>query len=781
MKRAFISAALLALGSLLATPPARAQFALAGSTTRSFDCAGASTSGTGGQLTVGLLGAENVDSSKFTEYRDVAEGVSVPCFNLFTTNSKLDFNLFGYNVRQGDQRYNGWLNTKAFDLSFDYNQIPHNMGNGGHTIEAETGQGVWQMSDTLQKAIGTANDATPTAGRNVTFYDTLLGPTFASAGNVDVSSTRKRGTATLDLGKKLPLDLTLSYMRELKSGYRGEEGGGIYSAVSSVLEVPGPLNEITQDFGVRAAYRFKKGDVHGSFFRNLYNNRAETLTVDNPFQWYDTPYVTTPAPAVGGGTSARWINAPDNEANTTNLGFLVKLARQTRISGDVTLGKWTQNADFYPYTINSAILTPAGVPANSVSALQQRSLDGKIDTTTLNFTFSSRPVENLAIRAQYRSYDLTNKTNRFVITGDVGSSPDRSWSTVTPAADAPYGHATANPYDTKTRRFTASASYDISSLTLEAQAHFSKLERTWREATKGDDNGFALTALYRAKDWLNFRGTYDQAKRTVTEGETLYGFQSDEAERETKRTGIQVDVTPVSSLTLTGAYFRRDVNYPDRPDRIAVTSGAPTPGAQPIPNTPSGLLEAKYDSFTAEVAYNPNPKIELDAYYTYEKDAATNQWSTTTGVNLNNKLTYAGTDKTDTFGVNAVFQLKPEVWKLTLNALHQKVDGLMDITALESGSFYTPGRTTVVPAGSGGAQDIADWDDTTRTTFAAQLDYLVTKAWTLTAGYAYEKYDFKDAYTAGDLLMPQSVLIFLKSDRGPYEASVVFGRVSYRF
>ena len=41
----------------------------------------------------------------------------------------------------------------------------------------------------------------------------------------------------------------------------------------------------------------------------------------------------------------------------------------------------------------------------------------------------------------------------------------------------------------------------------------------------------------------------------------------------------------------------------------------------------------------------------------------TNQWSTTTGVNLNNKLNYAGTDKTDTFGLNASFQLKPEVWK----------------------------------------------------------------------------------------------------------------------
>jgi hypothetical protein len=780
MKRATTIAALLAAGFLAAASDATAQFALAGSTTRHSDCAPLTDAARGGQVTFGALAASDVDSSKFTEYRDVAEDFSVPCFSLFSNDGKIDFSLFGYNVRQSDERYNGWFNTKAFDLSFDYNQIPHDMGNGARVIQAEVSPGVWRMSDTLQKSLGTTVNATPTAGRNTPFYDNLLGPTFDAAGTVDVSSRRKHGAVTVDLGKSLPIDLTLSYVRDLKSGYRGEEGGGLYSAVSSVVEVPGPLNELTQDFGGRIAYRFKQGDVHGSFHRNLYNNRAETLVVDNPFQWYDQPYVTTPAPAVGGGTSARWINAPDNEASTASAGFLLKFARQTRIGGDVSLGRWTQNAAFYPYTINTAILTPSGANASDVAALQRRSLDGKIDTTTVNLTFSSRPVENLAIRAQYRSYDLSNKTDRWVITGDVASSPDRSWSTVTPAADAPYGHATANPYDTNTKRFTASAAYDAGPVTIEGQFHAAKLERTSREATKGDDKGGGVAAVYHAKDWMKVRASYDQAKRTA-EGETLYGFQSDEAERETKRTGVDVELSLPKAFDLSFAYFRRDVTYPNRPNRIAVTSGAPTPGAQPIPNTPSGLLEAKYDSFTAELGYNPSDKVELLAYYTYEKDATTNQWSTTTGVNLNNKLTYAGNDKTDTFGLTAAFQIRPEAWKLTANAMRQKVDGLMDITALETGSFYTPGRVGLVPAGSGGAADIGDWDDTTLTTVAAQLDYTLAKAWTLTAGYAYEKYEFKDAYTAGDLLMPQSVLIFVKSNHFGYDASVVYGRLSYRF
>lgn len=734
----------------------------------------------GGQVSVGAVGTEDVGSSKFSEYRDIRNTAVVPYFRLFSSGDWGEANLLGYNVRQDDQRFNGWLRTSAVDLTFDYNQIPHNMGNEGHTILSEVSPGVWRASDTLQRSLGGTVDATPAAGRTVPFYDTLLGPTFASAGLVDISSTRKRGTVALELGKKLPFDLTLTYMRELKSGYRGDEGGGVYSAINSVIEVPSPLNEITQDFGVRAARNFKQGNVHASFTRNLYNNRAETLTVDNPFQGSDAAYVATPAPARGGGTAARWILAPDNEASMGNVGFMFKFARQTRVTGDLSLARWTQNAPFYPYTINSAIRTPGGARADDVSALPQRSLNGKIDTTTVNLTFSSRPVENLALRAQFRRYDLANKTDRFVITGDVGGSPDRSWSVVTPSADAPFGHATANVYDTTSTRFTASASYDFGPLTLEAQGRTAELERTSREATSGTDRGVAVTALVHASDWLGFRGTYDRARRTA-EGHTYYGFQSDEAERRTERIGVDVELTPHEKLEMTFGYFRRDVEYPDRPDRMAMSQGQPVAGAQPIPGTPSGLLFAKYDSFTTELTFIPSARAELSAYYTYEKDRTTNQFATTTGVNLNNLLNYAGRDETNTFGVNGAFQLKPDVWKLSVNAMRQKVDGLMDITAREAGSFYNPGRTTLIPAGQGGAQDIVDWDDTLLTTVAAQLDYAAAAAWTLSAGYVYEKYDFKDAFTSGDLLMPQAMLIFLKPDRGAYDASVFYARVSYQF
>ncbi len=763
MTRALQVTALLAMGLLVASSTAAAQDAPAATS--------------GGQVTISTLSVPTVASSKFTEYREVPKGVSMPYVNLFATNDKIDFNLTGLNVRQGDQQYTGWLKTSAFGLSFDYNQIPHNMGNGGRTFMSELAPGVWGMSATLRQALGTGVDTMlPTSLRTVTFYDALLAQTFAATNSVDISGTRNRGTYALTLGGNLPIDVTLSYMHELKSGYRGAGGGGLYSAISSVIEVPEPLNELTQDFGIRAEYRFKAGNVHAAFMRNLYNNRAETLTVDNPFQPFDAPYTAASGsiPALGGAGRGRWINAPDNEASTGTAGFLLKFARQTRVGADVALATWTQNAPFYPFTINSALLTPAGARADSLSALPQASLNGKINTATLNFTFSSRPLPGLGLRAQYRSYELENRTTRFVVAGDVGGTPDRSWSTNTPTADAPYGHATANPYDSKTERFTASAGYDLGLLTLEGQVRTAKLTRTNREATSGKDNGYALSALFHAADWLGFRGTFDQAKRTA-EGHTIYGFQADEAERKTKRTGVDVELTPMDGLDVTFAYFRRDVDYPNRPDRIALSGGVPAAGASPIPGTPSGLLSAKYDSYTAEIGYLPNARVELGAYYTYEKDASTVRWHTTTGVVINNSLTYAGRDETDTFGARAQIQLVPEKWTFSLNAMRQKVDGLMDVTANAAGAFFTA-RATV-----GGPVDITDYDDTKLTTVTAQLDHTITKAWQLSFGYMFEKYDFADAYTSGDLLMPQAVLIFMKPNSGAYDVNVLFAKLNYRF
>ena len=118
MTRAMKISAFVAMGLLMAATTVSAQKA--------------PTITSGGEMTLRALGTEDVESSKFTEYREVPKGMSIPFVNLWSAGGKVDFNLTGQNVQQTNQRYFGSAKAFGFGVKFDYNQIPHNMGNDAH-------------------------------------------------------------------------------------------------------------------------------------------------------------------------------------------------------------------------------------------------------------------------------------------------------------------------------------------------------------------------------------------------------------------------------------------------------------------------------------------------------------------------------------------------------------------------------------------------------------------------------------------------------------------------
>jgi hypothetical protein len=716
-----------------------------------------------GDATLLLLGHDNVTSSKFEEYRDVPKGASMPVFTLQGSQNGKSFALFGQNVSRTDQRYSGRAAVSWFGVKFDYNQIPHNMGNDGQGIMNNTAPGVWNMSATLRQALQTAVQNQPTAGRDWNFYSALYAPTIAAASRLDLVDLRKRGAIEFAFGPELPFDLALTYAREVKTGTRGPGGGYVRGFIDNVVQIPEPLDEVTQDVGFKAALNRKWGNLHAAFGHNWYIDRIGTTIVDSPVVPFDQIYVAAvgATPATGGGAQARFVNPPSNSADTGSFGALFKFARQTRIGADVVMSRWTQNAQLYPYTINSTVLTPSGVRADSLSALQFQHLDGKIDTTTLNFSFSSRPVNGLGLRMAYRSYEMDNKTPAIQRVGYV--SLDRTWSTAT-YTTFPLGYPTADPFGTKTGRFNVSASYDVHALTIDAGYRYSTIDRTYREATKGTENGVSLAAIVRAKNWLLFRGMVDDGKRTASEYDAAasIGLQADESERDSTRVGIDLDLTPSDKVGFVLAYVRRNDEYPNRPDRV--------PG---VSNTSNGLLKASYDSYTAEIDLTPSTRTDVSLYYTYEKNRSTTRTGATLASNI---LTFNGSDKTNTFGLNANFVLVPDRWTVNLNARGQKLDALMDITGDPNGSF------AVARATLGGIADITDYGDTEVTTVSAKLEYHPATAVTFAAGYAYERYIYLDAFSWGLLVYPQvGTGFYLKADDRSYKANVVFANMTYRF
>jgi hypothetical protein len=640
------------------------------------------------------------------------------------------------------------------------------MGNDGRSIMTELAPGVWGMSATLRQSLGDRVAARlPATARTYDFFSALYAPTIASAGFVDLESLRKRGTFEVAFGEKLPFDLTATYMREMKTGSRGAGGGSIRSFSDNIVEVPEPLHELTQDVGFRMALTRKWGNVHATFNHNWYNNRQETLVVDNPLVAVDQVYrpAAGAVPASGGTSRALFIGPPDNTADRGSLGGLWKLARQTRLAADVAIGRWTQNAPLHPYTIFSLALTGTGARASDRSALQFQSLNGRIDTTTLNLSASSRPVEGLGLRARYRRYDLDNETPPIPRVGSLSGSPDRAWSN-TNLASEPLGYITARPYGYKTARFDTSASYDIQALTLEGAYRHIQTDRTYREVEEATLNGITLAAVLRTSDWLHVRASLDDSSRTPhgTHVTAATRLPADEQERDSTRIGADLEVTPSSKVAFVLSYLRRKDGYKN-PDAVAG-----------VPGTAYGLLEAKYDSFTGEVDLTPTERFELSAYYTYEKNLSTTQ-AFSGGTTLLGRLSFAGSDETDTFGANATLHLVPEKWTLRMNARRQKLDGLMDVTGDPGGSF------ALARAAYGGIQDIGDYSDTELTTAALDLGYTMGEHLSVGFGYVYEKYAFTDAFSAGTEVFPLAGAFYLKANDGPYKVNVVHAKLNYRF
>ena len=219
---------------------------------------------------------------------------------------------------------------------------------------------------------------------------------------------------------------------------------------------------------------------------------------------------------------------------------------------------------------------------------------------------------------------------------------------------------------------------------------------------------------------------------------------------------------PTGMLTLMAGWIRTDADYKNR-DEVAGVAG-----------TAYGLLSAEYDSYTGELDFVPNERLEVSAYYTREDNRSVTQ-AFSGGVTLINRLTFDGSDETDTYGAVATVRIVPDKWTVKFDARRQKLDGLMDITGDPAGSF------NVARAAYGGIQDIGNYSDTTLSTLNGEVTYDVTTTWGLRFGYWYEKYDFSDAFSAGNDTYPLAGAFFLKANDQAYKANVVYARLVYAF
>jgi MtrB/PioB family decaheme-associated outer membrane protein len=225
---------------------------------------------------------------------------------------------------------------------------------------------------------------------------------------------------------------------------------------------------------------------YGSFF----DNDNDSLVWQNP---YSTINGWTTAAQVGYPTGQGQMHLePDNEFHQFNVSGGWNFSPTTRLSGDVSFGRATQDQDFLPYTINPLLAATITQP------LPVNSLDGEVETTFVALRFTTQPLDNLSLGAGYKFDDRDNTTHHHEFVYIGGDSLAQNTAVTS-------GQRRFNePKSYRDQSFKLDANWNaIDWLRINGEAQFRQTERPHQEREEIDEDRYVLNFAVDTGGFIN--------------------------------------------------------------------------------------------------------------------------------------------------------------------------------------------------------------------------------------------------------------------------------------
>jgi len=241
------------------------------------------------------------------------------------------------------------------------------------------------------------------------------------------------------------------------------------------LLAPEPINYSTDLFDVIGRYTDEKLQAQVNYHASIFKNSNQSLTFDN---LYNNPLST-----IGGSTlTGRLGQMPDNEFHQISASGGYSISKETRLSGNLSIGRMEQNEAFLPYITSGTLVATTGTPY-TLAALPATSLNGKIETTHLDVKLNTKLTHDLHLTAGYKYDDRDNQTARnqyFYLPADNNSATSY-------ANAATSGNRRTNmPLSSTKQALYADLDYELSKATrLKFGYDYDKITHTF-EPTGGD-------------------------------------------------------------------------------------------------------------------------------------------------------------------------------------------------------------------------------------------------------------------------------------------------------
>ena len=278
----------------------------------------------------------------------------------------------------------------AWNFHIGFDQIPH--------YQTEDTQTVFQGA-------GSTNLTLPTGWvpGQTTATMTQLVPNLRTFG---IEHKRER----FDIGGDIVLpsgwSFEVNYNLEQKDGNKtialtiGNSGGNPRAIIA-----PEPVDYETRTVDAALSFADTTKQLTLGYYGSFFDNGNNSLIWQNP---YSTISGWTPTAQVGYPNGQGQMHLePDNDFHQLNLSGGWSFSKTTRLSGDISFGRGTQDQAFLPYTINPLLAATITQP------LPVDSLDGEVDTTHIALRFTTRPFDSLTLGASYKFDERDNKTHHY--------------------------------------------------------------------------------------------------------------------------------------------------------------------------------------------------------------------------------------------------------------------------------------------------------------------------------------------------------------------------------
>lgn len=477
-----------------------------------------------------------------------------------------------------------------YDLQISYAELPSNRSDTGSTIFRGAGT----------NALTLPGDWVP--AQNTAGMTSLIG----SLQPVELGHERRRFGLGLDALLARGWEISSKARSERKEGLKtfgaviGNSGGNPRAVI-----LPEPIDYEHREGEVALRYFDRSKQFEFRYLVSLFDENQNSLSWQNPFAAINGWNAAAGYPT-GYGQAAL---PPDNQFHQFSAAGGYNWGNGLRLSGDVALGRMTQDEDFLPYTINPVLADSITQP------LPRSSLDGRIDTTVANLRLTGRGNDKFSWGASWRFDDRDNRTPRDEYVYIGGDSNTQN------VAD-----------NSSFRRFNEPASYRDSRLKLDLGYRFSNqtrltgslerraTERTYSEREDADESTLRLALRHSANEWIAASLRYEFADR---DGSTYVGnepFLSSYApgytsgvpgqfenapllrklhlaDRERNRFGANLTLMPVEAWTIA-----LDAQLVDD-DYLASSLG---------------VSDTSSDVFTVDIGYTPESRWSAYAFYAHE-------------------------------------------------------------------------------------------------------------------------------------------------------------------